>query len=245
MFQLDPHSLTDARVQLHWVAQLLAAAADAKLAKLPDDSQSNLAWDETNRAIVARTDIRLEIPEMTIRSSTGEPFPLIGKTLSAGRDWLSEQVGAELVMRQYEMPNHAVAEDVPFNAPRESLTEIASWFSFASQAMEKIGNNRVWPHHFDLGWLIEINGPETSIGGGMSPGDAHFDQPYFYVNAYGMDKPDEFPTLDKGGHWAKDRFGAVMTADQVVASDEADSLVRNFLEETIDRMRNWHQQQRR
>ena len=86
------------------------------------------------------------------------------------------------------MPKHQIPEGGRFNPDRASLESIAKWFSFAQNHLAKYGGLRVWPHHFDLGfWNPGSEG--KSIGGGFSQGDNHFDQPYFYINPYGVEQP--------------------------------------------------------
>lgn len=239
MFQLDPQSLTDTRLQLHWAAQLLAAAADAMLQKSPDDSHSNLAWDEANRAMEGRIGARIEFSAMNFVTASGDKFSLLGKTLEQARIWLDEELEAELVLRDYEMPAHPVADGAAFDAPLAQRDELADWFTFGQQAMGPIAGCRIWPHHFDLGWLIEIDGPHKSIGGGMSPGDQNFAQPYFYINPYGIEKPAELPGLVEGGRWADNWFGAVLTAEQILASGDPAAKTKSFLNATVATMRSW------
>ena len=40
------------------------------------------------------------------------------------------------------------------------------------------------------------------MGFGWSPGDTTYDQPYFYINPYGIDRPDSLPSLPSGS-WSK------------------------------------------
>ena len=239
MFQLDPKSLTDSRVQLHWAAQLLAAAADSMLERSPDDSHSNLAWDEANRSMEGRIGARIEFPTMNLVTASGDTFSLLGNTLEQARIWLDEEVETELVLRDYDMPAHTVAEGAVFDVPQADRDELAAWFTFGQQAMGPIAGCRIWPHHFDLGWLIEIEGPNKSIGGGMSPGDGNFDQPYFYVNPYGVENPGELPSLTDGASWADGWFGAVMTAEQILASNDPATITKSFLNDTVSMMRSW------
>ena len=240
MSQLDPKTLTDTRLQLHWAAQLLAAAADAMLQKSADDSHSNLAWDETDRAMESRVGARIEYSTMNLVTAAGDEFSLLGKTLDQSRIWLEEELEAELVLRDYEMPRHPVADGAVFDAPLEERNELASWFTFGQQTMGPIAGCRIWPHHFDLGWLVEIEGAHRSIGGGMSPGDQNIAQPYFYVNPYGFEKPSELPNLIGGGRWAGNWLGAVLSAEEILADDDPIATTKSFLNETIALLRSWY-----
>jgi hypothetical protein len=239
MFKLDPTTLSDARIQLHWASQILAATANALMEIQPDDSQSNLAWDETNRAMVGREGASIEFPTFQLISPAGDLYPLLGKTLDDGMRWLGGHVEAQLVLRDYEMPSHRVATGSPFDPKLEELGELADWFTFGQEAMDDFDNCRIWPHHFDLGWMLEIDGPEKSIGGGMSPGDHSFNQPYFYINPYGIDRPAELPELGSGASWADDWFGAILTADKIVAAENPQAVAKSYFDDIVSMMKGW------
>ena len=167
-------------------------------------------------------------------------YSLNGKTLDNGLHWLGGHVEAQLLLRDYEMPTHRVAEGSPFDAKPEELSELADWFTFGQQAMDDFDDCRIWPHHFDLGWLLQIEGPEKSIGGGMSPGDHFYDQPYFYINPYGVDRPAELPPLNTGARWANDWFGAILTAEKVVAAENPQVAAKSFFADTVSLMKAWY-----
>ena len=73
----------------------------------------------------------------------------------------------------------------------------------------------------------------------MSPGDSHFDQPYFYVNPYGVENPGELPSLADGANWAEGWLGAVFTADQVLAASDPMATTKSFLNDAVGMMRKW------
>ena len=69
-----------------------------------------------------------------------------------------------------------------------------------------LGPIRIWPHHFDLGAIL----PGT-IGVGLSPGDAYYAEPYFYVTP--PSPIDRGPAIAGGGFWRTDGWtGAVLLA---------------------------------
>ena len=107
MFEIDPKSLTDTRIQLHWASQLLSAVADAKLEKAPDDSHSNLDWNPTTKCLEGRAGCNLNVERFSLEYD-GDSFELDGKTLLEAAAWLSEKLGTETKLRDYEMPAHAV-----------------------------------------------------------------------------------------------------------------------------------------
>lgn len=227
MFEIDPRSLTDTRIQLHWASQLLSAAADAKLEKAADDSHSNLRWNSSAKCLEGRAGCNLNVEKFELEYE-GDSFELDGKTLTEAGNWLSEKLGAEVKFRDYDMPAHAVKNGAAFSPNRAHLTAIARWYTFGQNALAGNGELRVWPHHLDLGYWSpgEVDG--TSIGGGLSPGDDHFDQPYIYINPYGVDKPASLPELEQG-HWTEHWFGAVLTADELASSNDPESLAAEFV----------------
>ena len=114
MFSIDPSTLSDTRNQLHWASQLLSAEADAKLEKAADDSHPNVGWDAGTSSLVGRGGSSINVPEFEIIDPAGQHYSLTGKTLADARDWLSGQRKAELKLRDYELPEHAVAKGSGF-----------------------------------------------------------------------------------------------------------------------------------
>ena len=45
-------NLTDARLQLHWAAQIVASFGNALIERRADDSQSNLGWEAGLNALL-------------------------------------------------------------------------------------------------------------------------------------------------------------------------------------------------
>ncbi len=238
MFQLDPTQLSDTRKQVHWACQLLSASADAKLTHKDDDSHSNLGWDATTGTLDSWTGIRIIVPSMTLLTLEGASLELGGQTLDAARQWLSEQLKINIRLRDYDMPEHAVATGQPFRFDPSHLSELARWFSFGHEVMQPIAPLRVWPHHFDMGWLIEVDGPDCSIGGGLTPGDQFYAEPYFYVNPYGVGESDTVPDLPVG-HWAAAWQGAVLRSTEIIDAKNPSGLSREFFDAAIEISREW------
>jgi len=231
MFEIDPKTLSDSRIQLHWATQLLAAAADARLEKATDDSHSNLGWDANENKLINRAGCAIDVVGFKLEYQ-GESINLIGKTLAESAQWLSENMGAEIGFRDYEMPPHGVANGDAFSPNPEHLREIADWFTFGQKALAGNGELRVWPHHLDLGFWLPGDVEGRSIGGGFSPGDNHYDQPYFYINPYGIDQPDSFPDVAPG-LWTQYWLGAVLTSDVLESVEDANSVAAEFVGSAI------------
>jgi len=232
MFDENPNALQDTRIQLHWASQLMSAAADAKMEKAADDSHSNLAWRIENSSLEGRTGITLNVPTFSIEYQN-DVFELRGKTLSDAKVWLEQILDSEVTFRDYEMPEHSVAKDAPFSPNESHLNDIAKWLSFGLEALQPHGECRVWPHHFDLGFWNPGEQDGKSIGGGFSIGDNHFDQPYFYVNPYGIDRPENLPQL-KYGHWTEKWTGAVFTADEILATSDPQHAASEYVSTAVE-----------
>lgn len=227
VLEIRPDTFSDTRIQLHWASQLLSAAADAKLEKTADDSHSNLGWNPTTKYLEGRAGCNLNVEKFAL-DYDGASLSLDGKTLAEASDWLSKKLDAAIKLRDYEMPAHAVQTGAPFSPDDGQLTALAQWYTFGQNTLAGNGELRVWPHHLDLGFWSPGEREGRSIGGGLSPGDPHFDQPYFYINPYGVDKPDTLPELEFG-HWTTNWFGAVLTAEELASTKDPAKVAAEFV----------------
>src|SRR5215831_1628625 len=50
--KVPPTELKDARIQLHWAAQVLSAAADRWLQAQPDDGHTSMAWSSDAGSLI-------------------------------------------------------------------------------------------------------------------------------------------------------------------------------------------------
>lgn len=250
---VSSEALIEPRLQAHWAAQLPAAAGDAYLEKRSDDSQSNLGWNDDLQALLSHPlpnglRVGLRIADLTVLlvepdHNLADSFPLLGLTLTAAMDQLSERLAArglsrkQLQPRDYDMPDHPVAQGKLFQLDEAGLAELAHWYANAHQVLGAIVLNepaaspvRCWPHHFDIATLITFDpgkDPEQarSIGLGLSPGDNTYPEPYFYVNPWPYPQPETLPELMGMGRWHTDGWvGAVLTASQLVGVDTDEQL---------------------
>jgi len=162
------------------------------------------------------------------KPADGKKFPLHGKTIDDILDWLVRTMpdlkGKSLKLREYDMPDHPVAHGKPFDtrSDREGFEQFWAAFSFGQNCVHRLlrreplmTETRLWPHHFDWGALIGLHedtdfASDPSIGVGYSPGDDHAPEPYFYVNAYGTDRPEILPELPCEGYWTQQGISARM-----------------------------------
>lgn len=232
MFDVDPKSLVDSRIQLHLAAQLIGGSADALLDKADDDSHANIGWNADAQTLEGRSGVTISVSEFLV-SYGGDAFALQGVKLADAAEWLSGKIGAKVVFRGYEgMPEHAVSGDAPLSPDTKHLAAMAKWFSLAQTALTGNGELRIWPHHFDMGFWQPSEVEGKSIGGGFSLGDNHYDVPYFYMNPYGADRPESLPDLSQG-HWSDHWFGAVLTASDLQSTADPQQVASQFVADSL------------
>ncbi|MDH3771834.1 MAG: hypothetical protein OET79_12735, partial [Nitrospirota bacterium] len=124
--------LVDAKAQLHWAAQIVAAFGNTLLQPQPDDSQSNLGWVDSCDALCSHPtsdgwSVGLRLADLTLlfltpHNTIQTEFGLSGQTLQQGFEWLastySKVSGAPLpkpfALREYDMPSHPVEKNAVF-----------------------------------------------------------------------------------------------------------------------------------
>jgi hypothetical protein len=189
-----------------------------------------------------------------------ESYPLGGHTDKDVREMLGRELGKRGLdvraldkIAPYEIPPHAIAEGAPYELLKVSgfLGELARWFSDAHAALDKIRRDmtarslsaspvRCWPHHFDIATLISLDegGGEhgRSVNAGLSPGDEHYDEPYYYVSPHPYPAPAALSALRSPlGHWhTRDFTAAIAPASKIVASKERKAETEAFLHEAVE-----------
>lgn len=245
---LDPTrapQLTDARLQLHHAAQLATALGISYLPKQADDGHTNLEWRSELGALVshvapdagdARIGVRaadLSLLVLDAEFARVADLPLTGETLESAASWLRSRLaerGADAsrftLTKHYTIPTHALDSGAAFDT-RDSVAfaQLAAWFDTANDALSRARSRhantsdiRCWPHHFDLAFLIEPQAG-ASVGVGLEPGDAYYDEPYFYVNMNPAPKASELTDALAGrGTWhTREWVGAVLPGSRLAA----------------------------
>ena len=177
-----------------------------------------------------------------------ELHPLQGSTPRAVDDWLDFKLktlglkGMSSVRLPYEVPARAL-ENVA------GLAGLARWFAAAAEVLEEVrarhagmrpGPVVCWPHHFDIALVLPLGRHERSVGIGVSPGDGYYPQPYAYVSPYPAPKNPRPPALPPGGHWhTKDFFGAVATAEALLAQRDPRAALLEVIDAAFDASRSW------
>jgi hypothetical protein len=188
-----------------------------------------------------------------------QSFLLLGRTDVDARRWLGERLGAHGFHARaldakppYEIPDHPVARGAPYDAPGlvDALADLAAWFANANVSLDGIRGQisarglapspvRTWPHHFDMATLILLEAGNAeharSVNAGFSPGDEHYQEPYFYVSPYPYPEPGKLPSLPAVGHWHVQGFtAAIAPASRIVAVPASQTAAEAFLIAAVD-----------
>jgi hypothetical protein len=243
--RVHPRQLTGARLQLHWAAQLVSASGATLLPMAKDFSHTTLGWDASIGLLAGRgvgspsrrAALVFESLELSVLDGDREcsSLRLAGHGLEQGLAWLGEALCDDrfaLALPVHDMPAHPVGEGAAFSdADAEARRELAAWFANATVAIRAVVAEdqsaspvRCWPHHFDLASLNTLDrGKDAeearSIGIGFSPGDASYDQPYFYVTPWPYPPKAALPSLAAGAEWHTSGWtGAVLTAERLIST---------------------------
>jgi Family of unknown function (DUF5996) len=202
----------------------------------------------------------LRITELTlvlVTPSVQVSFALDGRTDADTRLRLGELLAAhDLDPAQldakppYEIAEHAVAQGAAYAAANlaDALSDLAAWFANADRSLGRLRERmtarglapspvRTWPHHFDMATLtpLETGNAEhaRSVNAGLSPGDEHYPEPYFYVSPYPYPDPPKLPALPFG-HWHTRGFmAAILPASQIMPMPDRQATADAFLDAAV------------
>src|SRR5262245_42036108 len=147
---VDPARLSEARLQAHFAVQWLSRAARAYVPARPDDSHTNLGWDDrfggfSTHPLPDGTRIALRLADLTLavlnQAGAADALALDGRRDADARAWLGRHIAARSLdpvgldtPDPYEMPAHAIASGAAYGsaALKEFLAELAAWFANAN-----------------------------------------------------------------------------------------------------------------
>jgi hypothetical protein len=253
---IDPRlakKLGDARLQLHHAAQLVAAMGISYLPKADDDSHTNMEWIASALAsnVVGERPFRLGVrPDpfaLVVIGGDAElaSYSLHGNTINDATAWIRSQItklGVDssryTLAKHYTIPPHPVARSVPFDtSDAAGFEQLQRWYEDADAVLRSIAEERggspvrCWPHHFDIATLLTM-APGETIGVGLEPGDAYYDEPYWYVNRYPAPSAPPGAPLDGEGMWhSREWVGAVLPGSRLANDQQAQ--VKSFVNSAI------------
>jgi hypothetical protein len=264
---VDADRLREARLQAHHALQWLARAARAFVPPQPDDSQTNLGWDDaldgfTTHPLASGLRLGLRMTPLTLvltGTSAQQSFALDGHADADARRWLGERLSAHGLdgraldaKAPYDIPDHAVGHGAAYDAggSADALAELAAWFANANASLGGVRDRmstrrlapspvRTWPHHFDVASLTLLEGGSAeharSVNAGFSPGDEHYEEPYFYVSPHPYPDPAQLPSLHAPGHWHAQGFtAAIAPASRILEAKNHYAAAEAFLAAAVD-----------
>jgi len=227
----EPDRLVDARLQLHWAAQVVASVGYTFVDEMPAWAHLSLSLED-GRLVSQPASVdpsfragldpaTLEIVLFDAEGEIVESATANNRTLEEAYNWLTGAISrytgepVTLTRPDHDLPSHPIASARARFAlrPGKHFHELSSWYHNAKMVIESVVSEfehaspiRVWPHHFDIASLVTLDPDQhldeaRSIGVGLSPGDASSDQPYFYVTPWPYPQPDDVPDLPSGGTW--------------------------------------------
>lgn len=254
-------ALHRARLQAHAALQPLVQVTRGYVSSRADDSHNSFIWSPRLNALLSDEIAAGTLPfRLGLRLATltllavGRDFvelgssSLHGKTLPQERTWLSFRLAeAGLDWAVLEKPVHyrtapnEFLEGLPFEVTEE-LSELSRYYGNASLVLSGIAEAlpgaspiRCWPRDFDIATLQPLR--DESLRVGLSPGDASYNQPYFYVTPSAVNSSMALPVMKSGGQWHTENWtGAVLTGEDIVSQGDAGeqaAFVTNWLNEAI------------
>jgi hypothetical protein len=264
---VDLGRLREARLQAHHAVQWLARAARAFVPPQPDDSHTNIGWDDALDGFAThpfKGDLRLglRIADLTLvlpdPAGAARTVALNGHADADARRWFGERLNAHGLDARaldaklpYDIPAHAVAQGGAYGAGglADGLAELAAWFANAHGSLGRIRDRmierglapspvRCWPHHFDMATLTLLEAGTVeharSVNAGLSPGDEHYEEPYFYVSPYPYPDAAKLPPLLALGHWHMRGFtAAIAPASRIIATADHQAAAESFLDAAV------------
>jgi len=228
-------------VEMHKIAQYLAAFNLSFLPQVPDDSHSNLEWKGLSNSLVSRV-TRVEQVQLGFNVLSAELFILksgnyfsklalqenVHKSILTWIATSLKEAGIEQEYRyafHYDLPYESFADNTAFYYDTIKAEQITQLWTLAFDVFKRFLGNyqleseiRIWPHHFDMGVYTAIRKADNLyMGAGLALPDMLVDAMYYYATSWYNNKAVVTAKFKKKdiGHWRKDWNGAVLDATNV------------------------------
>jgi hypothetical protein len=148
---------------------------------------------------------------------------------------------------------HRIATGSPYNTTGldDSLRELSAWFANADKSLARmaeamrqnkfeVSTSRCWPQYFDLNALIMVQAGKGTLESGrtitvgVSPGDVHYNEPYFYVMPLPAPPPGKLQPLPEPGRWHVKGFtAAILPSQRILSAPARQGFTEKFLVEGV------------
>ena len=224
--------LYEGRLHLHYAVQPIANCGEKYALPKDDFSHTSLSYNPDTGSFQgaylgeSKKYVGLDIGSFSlfIAGQGGGRISeksLFGLTLQEGFNWLSGELqksgfpDAEIKFPEYpEFPEHPLkTNSVKFSdAVRKEIALLHGYYRASYFLLKKFMQSQeiqetiiVWPHHFDMAVLKKLtkDGEEgLSVGIGFSPGDEHYNEPYWYISPWPYPKDiSVLQPLSPPGFW--------------------------------------------
>lgn len=181
---IDPQSLTETRLQLHYAIQFMAAVGNFLTEPQPDYSHASLTWNSELKVffsslVTAKQSFQVALEPVSLTSLVLDAqgnqlaeFSLPQKTMNDGMSWLKQTLkplgsdSAKLTFVTYpdDFPDSPLARGATFKSSDEAKRqELTAYFANTNSILQTVSAStegaspvRIWPHHFDIAILISL-----------------------------------------------------------------------------------------
>ncbi len=214
--------------RLHLLIQTIAKANRTYVTTKPDDSHTNLYFDELDNRLVGHwinngqeklmLTLNLETLDLEWLNDTKELIYSVPTTGRLVADFESEIESKlpEINLRaqgfidglHYQIPDYPFAREPISSIDKASMDDWKSYRNLANELCALVLGDlqleddiRIWPHHFDTGIYVEVS-KKLGLGFGLAMEDNIAGAPYFYMSGYPLQGSLEYsglPELITGG----------------------------------------------
>jgi hypothetical protein len=180
-----PDTLTDARLQLHYAAQIVSSVGFTFGDPVPDFNHTNMGWVGELGALASwptpggkpfQAALRFQDLTLLFLGADGKivgVYPMDGRTIDDGYQWLQSSIETHtgrplskaLFRPDHELPPHPAGKGTALSSkPTTPYEELSRWYANADRVLREWQSEypaaspvRCWPHHFDIAFLIHLD----------------------------------------------------------------------------------------
>jgi len=224
---MQAYNSTDQR--LHLLSQTIAKANRTYVTSKPDDSHTNLYFDQLDnrivghwinngkeKIIVSLNLVTLDFEWLNGSQEVVSTITTIGRTIKDFESEIESKL-AEINLKpegfidelHYQIPDYSFSKDKISPITEANMSAWKSYRNLANELCALVLGDlqleddiRIWPHHFDTGIYVKVN-EKLGMGFGLAMEDSMAGAPYFYMSGYPLHGSFEYINLPKmiSGRW--------------------------------------------